>query len=109
MATTAAAEHHVEALDLAGLTKMYDFTGKSVAITGGAGILGSEIAGALAGCGAPRESSTVIVTVDCAQRVAGDSNIPVSATAPNLALHLNHGKIQQIGGGEPEVDDRDTL
>jgi NAD(P)-dependent dehydrogenase (short-subunit alcohol dehydrogenase family) len=52
MATTAAAEHHVEALDLAGLTKMYDFTGKSVAITGGAGILGSEIAGALAGCGA---------------------------------------------------------
>jgi len=27
---------------------MYDFTGKSVAITGGAGILGSEIASALA-------------------------------------------------------------
>jgi NAD(P)-dependent dehydrogenase (short-subunit alcohol dehydrogenase family) len=41
-----------QALDLAGLTKMYDFTGKSVAITGGAGILGAEIAGALAGCGA---------------------------------------------------------
>jgi NAD(P)-dependent dehydrogenase (short-subunit alcohol dehydrogenase family) len=31
---------------------MYDFTGKSVAITGGAGILGSDLAGALAGCGA---------------------------------------------------------
>ena len=31
---------------------MYDFTGKTVAITGGAGILGSEIASALAGCGA---------------------------------------------------------
>lgn len=41
-----------EALSLAGLTKMYDFSGKSVAITGGAGILGAEIAGALAGCGA---------------------------------------------------------
>jgi len=41
-----------QALDLAGLMKMYDFTGKSVAITGGAGILGSEIARALAGCGA---------------------------------------------------------
>lgn len=41
-----------EGLDLAALTKMYDFTGKSVAITGGAGILGSEIASALAGCGA---------------------------------------------------------
>jgi NAD(P)-dependent dehydrogenase (short-subunit alcohol dehydrogenase family) len=31
---------------------MYDFTGKTVAITGGAGILGSDIARALAGCGA---------------------------------------------------------
>ncbi len=31
---------------------MYDFTGKSVAITGGAGVLGADIACALAGCGA---------------------------------------------------------
>ena len=31
---------------------MFDFTGKTVAITGGAGILGSQIAGALVGCGA---------------------------------------------------------
>jgi len=31
---------------------MYDFTGKSVVITGGAGILGGEIAQALVGCGA---------------------------------------------------------
>src|ERR1035438_6025769 len=38
--------------DLAELTKMYDFSGKTVAITGGAGVLGSAIAGALAGCGA---------------------------------------------------------
>jgi NAD(P)-dependent dehydrogenase (short-subunit alcohol dehydrogenase family) len=38
--------------DSAHLIRMYDFTGKTVAITGGAGILGSEIAGALAGCGA---------------------------------------------------------
>ena len=38
--------------DLSELTRMYDFTGRTVAITGGAGILGSEIAFALAGCGA---------------------------------------------------------
>jgi NAD(P)-dependent dehydrogenase (short-subunit alcohol dehydrogenase family) len=38
--------------DLAELTRMYDFSGKTVAITGGAGVLGSEMAGALAGCGA---------------------------------------------------------
>jgi NAD(P)-dependent dehydrogenase (short-subunit alcohol dehydrogenase family) len=37
---------------LAELTKMYDFTGLAVAVTGGAGILGSEMARALAGCGA---------------------------------------------------------
>jgi NAD(P)-dependent dehydrogenase (short-subunit alcohol dehydrogenase family) len=40
------------AFDLADLMRMYDFTGKTVAITGGAGVLGSEIANALAGCGA---------------------------------------------------------
>jgi NAD(P)-dependent dehydrogenase (short-subunit alcohol dehydrogenase family) len=38
--------------NLAELTKMYNFTGKTVAITGGAGVLGSEMASALAGCGA---------------------------------------------------------
>ncbi len=47
----AVAAHRV-LFDLAELARMYDFSGKTVAITGGAGILGSEIAGALAGCGA---------------------------------------------------------
>ena len=42
--------------------KMYDFAGKSVAITGGAGILGSDIAGALASCGA----QVAIIDVDAA-------------------------------------------
>ncbi len=39
-------------MDLTELTRMYDFTGRSVVITGGAGILGGEIACALVGCGA---------------------------------------------------------
>ncbi len=39
-------------MDLAEITRMYDFTGKSIVITGGAGILGGEIACALVGCGA---------------------------------------------------------
>lgn len=34
------------------LTKIYDFSGRTVAITGGAGILGGEMACALVGCGA---------------------------------------------------------
>jgi len=39
-------------MDLAEVTRMYDFTGRSIVITGGAGILGGEIACALVGCGA---------------------------------------------------------
>lgn len=39
-------------MDLAELTRMYDFSGKSIVVTGGAGILGGEICCALVGCGA---------------------------------------------------------
>lgn len=39
-------------MDLTQLARAYDFTGKTVVITGGAGILGGEMACALAGCNA---------------------------------------------------------
>jgi len=39
-------------MNLQELTKMYDFTGKTVVITGGAGILAGEMACALVGCNA---------------------------------------------------------
>jgi NAD(P)-dependent dehydrogenase (short-subunit alcohol dehydrogenase family) len=39
-------------MDLAELTRMYDFRGRSIVVTGGAGILGGEICCALVGCGA---------------------------------------------------------
>jgi NAD(P)-dependent dehydrogenase (short-subunit alcohol dehydrogenase family) len=39
-------------MDLKELTRLYDFTGRSVVITGGAGVLGGEIACALVGVGA---------------------------------------------------------
>ncbi len=39
-------------MDLKKLMAMYDFTGQTVVITGGAGVLGGDIACALAGCGA---------------------------------------------------------
>jgi NAD(P)-dependent dehydrogenase (short-subunit alcohol dehydrogenase family) len=50
--TTDAASEQQTSFDLAELTKLYDFSGKTVAITGGAGVLGSEIVSAVAGCGA---------------------------------------------------------
>jgi NAD(P)-dependent dehydrogenase (short-subunit alcohol dehydrogenase family) len=39
-------------MDLAELTRMYDFSGRSVVVTGGTGVLGSVMVGALVGCGA---------------------------------------------------------
>src|SRR5512135_3450439 len=39
-------------MNLQELTAMYDFTGKTFAVTGGAGALGSDVVVALAGCGA---------------------------------------------------------
>jgi NAD(P)-dependent dehydrogenase (short-subunit alcohol dehydrogenase family) len=39
-------------MDLSELNRLYDFSGKTVVITGGAGILGGEFACALVGCGA---------------------------------------------------------
>lgn len=39
-------------MNLNALTKLYNFTGKTVVVTGGAGILGGEIACALVGCNA---------------------------------------------------------
>jgi NAD(P)-dependent dehydrogenase (short-subunit alcohol dehydrogenase family) len=39
-------------MDLTELTKMYDFTGRSVVVTGGTGVLGQAMVRALVGCGA---------------------------------------------------------
>jgi NAD(P)-dependent dehydrogenase (short-subunit alcohol dehydrogenase family) len=39
-------------MNLADVTQLYNFTGRTVVITGGAGILGGEMACALVGCGA---------------------------------------------------------
>ena len=39
-------------MDINEITKMYNFTGRTVVITGGTGILGGEMACALVGCGA---------------------------------------------------------
>jgi NAD(P)-dependent dehydrogenase (short-subunit alcohol dehydrogenase family) len=39
-------------MDLETLTKMYDFTGRTVVVTGGTGVLGRVMVGVLVGCGA---------------------------------------------------------
>ena len=39
-------------MNLRELTRWYDFSGKTVVVTGGTGVLGGEMACALVGCGA---------------------------------------------------------
>src|SRR5829696_8895386 len=39
-------------MNLVELTKMYDFAGRTVVVTGGTGVLGQSMVGALVGCGA---------------------------------------------------------
>jgi NAD(P)-dependent dehydrogenase (short-subunit alcohol dehydrogenase family) len=96
MAATLALEHAPEtaqhvSFDLAELTRMYDFTGMVVAVTGGAGILGSEMARALAGCGA--------------QVAILDLNIePAKALVDSLG---EHGK--QISLHQCDVLSRDSI
>lgn len=59
-------------MNLKELVQLYDMTGRTVIITGGAGILGREMAGALVGCNAN------VVILDCdkalAERVVDDIN-----------------------------------
>jgi NAD(P)-dependent dehydrogenase (short-subunit alcohol dehydrogenase family) len=79
--------------DLAELTHMYDFSGRTVAITGGAGILGSEIASALAACGA----QVAILDVNLAAGKAavermGDHGEQVSVFQCDV---LNHDSVAQ--------------
>jgi NAD(P)-dependent dehydrogenase (short-subunit alcohol dehydrogenase family) len=56
-------------MDLGAVTKMYDFTGQSVVITGGTGVLGRFMTKALVGCGAnvallarSREKAAVVIS-----------------------------------------------
>jgi NAD(P)-dependent dehydrogenase (short-subunit alcohol dehydrogenase family) len=111
--------------DLVELTRMYDFTGKTVAITGGAGILGSEIANALAGCGA--EVAILDVNPE-AGKVAVDrmgahgkqasvfqcdvlNRESVTGTAREVVSHL--GKLDCLvnaaGGNKPQATTSDDL
>ena len=54
-------------MDSSELTRLYDFTGQTVVITGGTGTLGGEIACALVGCGA--NVAILDRNLDPAQRV----------------------------------------
>ena len=107
-------------MDLAELTRAYDFTGKTIVITGGAGILGSEFACALVGCGAnvavlDRDVALAEPLLkrlgDTASKrvmvVAGDVLKPDSLTEAVKAVAGNFGPVYALintaGGNKPEA------
>jgi len=78
-------------MDLQQLTRMYDFTGKTIVITGGAGVLGGEMACALVGCAA---------------NVAIMDRDPALADRLKVRLSSSVGKAMVVYG---DVLKRDTL
>jgi NAD(P)-dependent dehydrogenase (short-subunit alcohol dehydrogenase family) len=106
-------------MDLQEVTKIYDFTGRTIAITGGAGILGGEMACALVGCGAnvailDRDPSLADRLMDrlgcgpgCAIVVYADVLKPDTLAEAEEAIHKEFGPVDTLingaGGNKKEA------
>jgi NAD(P)-dependent dehydrogenase (short-subunit alcohol dehydrogenase family) len=82
-------------MDLTELTKMYDFSGRSVVVTGGTGILGRKMVQALVGCG-----GNVAVLARSKEKA---ETLLSAATGPGRAIALQgdvlqRDKLQQATG-----------
>jgi NAD(P)-dependent dehydrogenase (short-subunit alcohol dehydrogenase family) len=107
------------AFNLSQLMAMYDFSGQTVVITGGAGILGSEFACALAGCGAnvaildinlePGKAVLERMGERAAQAAIFECNVlePDSLSKAAAAVVARFGKVNCIinaaGGNQPQA------
>jgi NAD(P)-dependent dehydrogenase (short-subunit alcohol dehydrogenase family) len=106
-------------MDLTKLTHLYDFSGRTVMITGGAGILGGEIACALVGCCAnvaimdrdPAMAERLIKRLDAgpgrALVVYGDVLLRETLVEAEKAVHSEFGSVDILvnaaGGNKPEA------
>ncbi len=107
------------------LNRLYDFSGQTIVITGGTGILGSEIACALVGCGAnvaildrnldpaqrilelmePRANHAVAVRAD----VLDQESLRKAAETIQGKFGAIHGLINAAGGNRPQATTRPDL
>ena len=112
-------------MDSAELARLYDFSGKTIVITGGTGILGGEIACALVGCGAnvamldrnldpaqqlvarmePRANQAVAVYGD----VLDPASLRQAAEVVIEKFGAIHGLVNSAGGNKPEATTRPGL
>lgn len=107
------------AMDSSELNRLYDFSGKTVVITGGTGILGREIACALVGCGAnvvilarnlepfqhikelmqPRANQAVAISAD----VLNVDSLRKAAETVQGRFGRVDGLLNAAGGNKPEA------
>jgi len=112
-------------MDSSELNRLYDFSGQTIVITGGAGILGGEIACALVGCGAnvaildrnldpaqhilelmePRANHAVAVRAD----VLDQESLRKAAETIQGKFGAIHGLINAAGGNRPQATTSPTL
>ena len=106
-------------MDLQSVTQWYDFKGRTAVITGGAGILGGEVACALVGCGAdvvildrdPARAERLVERVESqpgrAIIVHGDVLKPESLIKAEESIRRELGPIDMLinaaGGNHPEA------
>jgi NAD(P)-dependent dehydrogenase (short-subunit alcohol dehydrogenase family) len=106
-------------MDLGSVTEWYDFSGRTAVITGGAGILGGEVACALVGCGAdvaildrdPARAERLIDTVESqpgrAIIVYGDVLEPKTLVEAEASIRKALGPVDLLinaaGGNQPEA------
>jgi NAD(P)-dependent dehydrogenase (short-subunit alcohol dehydrogenase family) len=111
-------------MDLTALTKMYDFTGRSVMITGGTGVLGRVMARALIGCGAnvavlARDREKAAAVFSGAQGhgkltiVEGDVLERMSVEKASESVAAEFGRVDCLingaGGNHPQATTRPDL
>lgn len=112
-------------MDSSELSRLYDFSGQTIVITGGTGILGGEIACALVGCGAnvaildrnldpaqhilelmePRANHAVAVRAD----VLDQESLRKAAETIQGKFGAIHGLINAAGGNRPQATTRPDL
>jgi NAD(P)-dependent dehydrogenase (short-subunit alcohol dehydrogenase family) len=106
-------------MDLAELSRFYDFSGQTMVVTGGTGVLGREIVLALVGCGAnvailgrnldaaqpimelmgPRASQAMAVRAD----VLNQESLRQAAKSIEEKFGAVHGLLNAAGGNKPQA------
>lgn len=90
-------------MDIAALTALYDFTGRTIVVTGATGVLGGEVAATLAGCGArvaviARDPERARPLLERAGAAATRIVVVTGDVTDRASLDDAHARIVEAGG-----------